>query len=853
MIAALAQVSLRQCRTHRLRVAMTALGIALGVAAFFAISTANRALLDSLALTVERLAGKSTLEVTAGETGFPETLLETVRATPGVQLAEPVIEVIVHTTYADEGSLLILGVDETGDQQLRQYEFDRSQTVIDDPLMYLAQPNSILLSRVFATRHGLRIGDELPLFTANGKRNFVVQGFFQPQGMGSVFGGNIAVMDIYSAQSVFGRGRNFDRIDLSNDPAVGVDELQRRLRAKLPRGVEIERPQTRGQALENAVTAMRLGMSMTSFIALLVGIYIILNSFTIAVDQRWKEIGVLRSLGVARISIQFMFLGEALAIGLVGSCAGVAAGYAMAAAASRVMGSIAASVYGTVSTSVEPHFDLRRACTAVALGVAASLLGAWLPARSAARLDPIQALRNIETRRRETAFNWRRPALGLALIAACFALIELSPSRVGATLQLYYVALILVGMTVLLPVIVRGGARLIRPLMARAGGPEGALAVDAMIQAPRRSSATIGALMVGLMFVYSTAAYIQSYKQTIDRWTGRMLNADLFVATSTLLRSTSYHFSESMGRSIAALPEVKDVQNVRFTFIPYRGDITAVISIEMKGFLGRAAGAVEGGNRKQVLDLLPRGQGLLVSRNFAARWRCRVGQHLQLESPHGTLDLPVVGIVEDYRSDKGSVFMDRAVYKQYWNDDAVDFVDITLQPGQDAAAVKRKIQALTAGSEHALVYTNAEFRRWIGSLVDSFFLLNYLQLAVAVLVAVVGIANTLIVSVAERRREFAIVRAVGGYRSQVRKMVLLEAVAISVVGVLAGGVAALCNIQYLSRTVSTVLAGYEIPFIYPWAMVAASIPIVSVVALIAAWIPARRAMRLEVVEAIGYE
>src|ERR1017187_2118120 len=150
---ALWHVTSRQWKSHRLRVVLTTLGIALGVAVFFAVRTANATLLDSLTLTVERLAGKSTLEVTAGETGFPEETLDTVRATPGVQLAEPVIEVIVHTAFQDEGNLMILGVDTTGDQQLRQYEFDNSQTQIADPLTYLAQPNSILLSRAFAERH----------------------------------------------------------------------------------------------------------------------------------------------------------------------------------------------------------------------------------------------------------------------------------------------------------------------------------------------------------------------------------------------------------------------------------------------------------------------------------------------------------------------------------------------------------------------------------------------------------------------------------------------------------------------------------------------------------------------------
>ena len=853
MISALWQVASRQWGTHRLRVAMTTLGIALGVGVFFAIRTANSALLESLTLTVEHLAGKSTLEVTAGETGFPEETLDTVRATPGVQLAEPVIEVIVHTAFQDEGNLMILGVDTTGDQQLRQYEFDRSQTQIADPLTYLAQPNSILLSRAFAERHGLQIGSRFPIFTAHGKMDFVVEGIFKPTGVGEVFGGNIAVMDIYSAQVVFDRGHNFDRIDLMNSPAVSVGELQGRLHAKLPAGIEVMRPEMKGQALENAVTAMRLGMLITSFIALLVGVYIIFNSFTIAVNQRWKEIGILRAVGVERWNINAMFLGEALFMGVVGSIVGIVAGFYIAILANRVMGSIAASVYGIVSTEVAPRLHPDLVLTSFGLGVAASIAGAWMPARAASYLNPILALHNIESRQQESALGWGRTTLGAAILLISMLLIQFSPSRVGTVAQLSYAALILLGLTILLPMLVHWAARAIRPAMDRLGGSEGALAVDAMIQSPRRSAATVGALMVGLMFVYSTAAYIQSYKHMIARWTSQMLSSDLMVATSTLLRSTSYHFSEDLGKRISALPEVEHVENVRFTIIPYNGDTAAVSGSDMGFFFSRPSNSVLGGNQRTMKELMPRGQGVLVSKNFAARWKLKVGDRIHMDSPTGPLDLPVLGMLEDYRSDKGTSFMDRAVYKRYWKDDAVDFLNVSLKPGQSATAVKKEIEQLTAGSEHALVYTNVEFREWVGTLVDKFFLLNYMQLVVAVLVAVVGIANTLIISVAERRREFGIIRSIGGYRGQIRKMVLLEAFSISVVGVIVGAVAALFNIQFLSRTVSTVLAGYDVPFYFPWLLILETFPAVVAVSLLAGWIPARHAMRASVIEAIGYE
>ena len=197
--------------------------------------------------------------------------------------------------------------------------------------------------------------------------------------------------------------------------------------------------------------------------------------------------------------------------------------------------------------------------------------------------------------------------------------------------------------------------------------------------------------------------------------------------------------------------------------------------------------------------------------------------------------------------------MDRALYKHYWNDDAVDFIDVELYPGQDPNAVKREILAVTHGTEHALVYTRVEFEGWINAIVDKFFLLNYMQLVVAVIVAVVGIANTLVISVAERHREFGVIRSIGGYRSQIRKMVLLEAFSIAVVGVMVGSIAALFNTEFLSRTVSTVLTGYDVPFYFPWVLILETLPAVIGVSLLAGWIPARHAMQASVIEAIGYE
>ena len=699
----------------------------------------------------------------------------------------------------------------------------------------------------------MKEGDKLPLFTSQGRKEFIVRGVFKPSGMGEVFGGQIAVMDVFNAQFVFNRGRNFDRIDLMTEPDVPVEEVQRRLREQLPSGVEVTRPSSRGQSLENATAAMSQGMLVTSFIALLVGTFIIFNSFSISVNQRWKEIGVLRALGVERPNIQRMFLGEALVMGGIGSVAGVAIGYYLAVGATKVMGNMAASIYGLVSTPEPPIFRLDYAVAALILGMVASLVAAWLPARAASQLNPALALHNIETRQREAVLGWGRVATGLAMVMTGLALVRFLTPKVGLMFQFAYSVLMTFGLVVLLPKLSEWMGRAMRPAMDRLFGSEGVLAVDTMIQAPRRTSATVGALMVGLMFVFSTGAYIESTEGRVLSTMNRIVNSDLFVTTSQLARSRTYHFSEALGQRIAELPGVKRLENVRFTSVPYGNDSVAIIAIEMDGWFARVKDVFDEGDEKRARELMPKGEGVLIAHNFSSRWGIGVGDRIRFETPSGPLERPILGVIEDYSSEKGTVFMDRALYKRYWKDSAVDFIDINLMPGTDRAAFKQAVQRLTAGEQRAFIYTNEEYKRWVMELINGFFMLNYMQMIVAVFVAALGIINTLIISVSERRREIGVIRALGGLRGQIRKMVLLEAVAMAIIGVVAGAIAGACNTYFLVRTAAVIIAGYSIPFHFPVTLILVTLPIVIAIALAAAWWPARRAVRLRVVEAIGYE
>ena len=853
MISALANITWKQWRRHRLRTLLTLLGIALGVAIFFAVRTANVTLIKSLTTTIEKIAGKATLQISGGESGFPESVWETVKDTPGVRIAEPAIEVVAHTAFEDEGNLLIVGVDMLGDGELREYQFDEANSEIGDPLLALAQPDSILIARAFADKHKLKEGDKLPLFTSQGKKDFTIRGVFSPSGLGEVFGGQIAVMDVFNAQFVFGRGRNIDRIDLMNEPEIAVEELQRRLRERLPAGLEIDRPSSRGQGLESAVKGMNIGMTVTSLIALLVGMFIIFNTFSISVNQRWKEIGVLRAIGVERKNVQGMFLGEAAVMGLIGSALGVVLGFGLSVVVEFVMSVIADQLFGLASTRRAPVFRWDFALLSFALGVMASIVAAWAPARAASQLDPAMALHNIESRQRESVLGTTRLVAGVVMVLAGLALVRFAPLRADLYFQFSYAVLIILGMIAALPKLSELTARALRPLMDRLFGAEGALAVDSMIQAPRRTSATVGALMIGLMFVFATGAYVESQKNVFDRWMRQAINADLVVTTTEGARSRTWHFDQSLSDRIAALPGVKRLENVRFTFLPYADDSVALVALELDGWFTRTKLEIQGESAATAREKTTKGEGVMVAHNFANRYGLWVGDRLRLQTPTEPFDLPIVGVIEDYTSEKGTIFMERDLYKRYWNDPAIDIINVNLNPGVERVAFKVELQRAIRGRQRAFIYTQEEWRAWVLNLLDQFFSMMYMQMLVAIFTAALGIVNALIISTAERKRELGVIRAIGGLRGQLRKMVLLEALVIAVIGIVTAAIAGVFNTYFLTRTAAAMIGGYTIPFAFPVKIILIALPIVIAIALLAAWWPARRAVNLRVVEAIGYE
>ena len=838
-------------RKHVLRTALTTAGIVLGVAVFVGMHTANQSVLFAFSHTVDRIAGKTELQVSAGETGFDEAVLDKVQSAASVRVAVPVIEAVADTRLKGQGNLLVLGVDMTGDRSLRDYDLGSGEeAVIDDPLVFLAQPDSIILAREFADKNGIAVGSRLTLGTAEGDKAFAVRGVMKSSGLTSAFGGNLAIMDIYAAQKMFGRGRMFDRIDVALKSGRTLAEAEREIGAIIGPGFQVEPPSGRGQQFEAMLAAYSMMVGISSLFALFIGMFIIYNSFSIAVTQRRSEIGILRALGATRRQIRWLFLGESAATGLVGSIGGVLFGILIARGIAASIGTLIADVYGVAQHADELATNPALLALALAIGVGTSIVAAAIPARNAARVDPVQALQKGKYQVLSAGESRMR-----AIAAAICAVISLACLVTANSRPLFYVGYALAILVALLlgPLLSLALAKAIRPLLKWARPVEGALAADSLIQAPRRTSASVAALMLSLALVIAFAGMARASYDSIITWMETALNPELFILPSQSVVARTIRFPPSMAGEVAAIPGVDRVQMVRDARIVFRKTPVMLVAVEVNSIAKTAQLPPVAGNPDEMYRKAAAGEGVMVSDNLAQLQHLSLGETMEIPAPNGMIRLPIVGIVVDYSDQQGTVLMDRSLFLKYWNDNSVNIFRVYVKRGAPIADVRQRILEQYAGQRQVFVLTNDELKRYILKVTDQWFGLTSVQIGVAVLVAILGIVNTLTVSITDRRRELGVLQAVGGLHRQIRGTIWIEALSIGTLGLVLGFALGAINLYYILQIVHHDIAGMRLGYQFPISTVLALVPTILGAAFVAAIWPAESAVHGSLVEALEYE
>jgi putative ABC transport system permease protein len=764
------------------RTLLTILAIALGVAVVLAIDLAGDAATGSFRSSMETLAGDNDLEVTASG-GVPEDVVGTLATLPYTIRVSPRLEdyaVIVDT----KKSLPLIGLDLVAEGSAyaqgdaRNPGTTLAQSVSDSVFEHLGDEESIWVG----SSGGYKTGEHVELLINDRVRNYTVRGLY-PDSNGNE---SAIVMDLATAQRALNRFGRVDRILLKIPQTPSLEEWQQRLRTLLPAGVEV-RPQGSGtNENRRMLAAFRWNLRLLSYISLVVGAFLIYNTISVSVVRRRPEIGIVRALGASRGVLLSAFVGEAACFGLAGAVIGLPLGRFMATGAVRLMAATVESLYvssrpGTIALNVVSVL------LALTIGVGVAVASSYSPAREASEVSPVEAMargrREYDVRARKTRDLWLALVLGLAAAAASRA-----PAVAGKPFLGYLAAILLVAASALaMPAFVDALTSSSSKLLGKLLGVEGLLASRSLAASLRRTSVLVGALSTAIAMMTAVGIMVGSFRQTVMIWMSGQLPADLYLRPAGSPAADRHPtVSLALAEEIAKLPGVVAVERLRAYEIRYQGMPATLASSDLSvSRSDQHSDFFSGRPREQVLAELRDSNAVIVSEPFTYKHHLKTGDSVTLALGETQASFRIADVYYDYSSERGSILMDRQTMLCYLPDPAPSNLAIYVSPEAQLETVRAEINRATAG-HRVLMFSNRDLRAEAIRIFDRTFAITYALEAVAVIVAVMGIAGALLALVIDRRRELGLLRFLGAATGQVRKLILVEAGLLGLLANLAG-------------------------------------------------------------------
>jgi putative ABC transport system permease protein len=837
------RLTLANAIAHRSRLALTWLAVAVGVAfvagSLVLTDTSTRLLDDQFRtaaagvdLTVRSAAAfDAAMGVEVQRDPLPADLADRIAATPGVADVRPVAagpaQLQARGTTIEPNGTTLLGT--WAEAPFTVYSLRAGHAPHDD---------EVVLDVAFARAHDIAVGDTVTVSaTASGQLHVAgLTGVGTGDGLAN---SALVLVDLPSAQTLLGLGDRISSVDVLADDDVAVPDLRARLADELGTGYAVSSSQdaatASADAAKQSISYLRVVLLALAAAGLVVGAFLIANTFGIVLTQRARELALLRAAGATGRQVFASVLGEALLVGFTGAAAGTAAGIGAAYGLRGLAQSAGLALPDGPLTVTAGTLVV-----ALAAGVLVTLLAALGPARRAARVAPVEAMRSSDAvpsrpRRGRLITGWVLTGLGLVLLVAAALLREVAGVGVGAVL-------LVAGLVVLGPVLAPRLAQAVgRPLNGL--GVPGQLARGSTVRNPRRTAATAMALALGLALV-SFVTVLGSSVRAISAGSGEAITADLLVQSSR--NEMLGGLSPEVATRIAALPEVATVSATRFGHWLDRGTTSALTAVDPATLPSVAHVTMTAGSLTALDD-----GGIVLADKTAAERHLHVGDTLAMTFPRdGEQRLRVVGLIADEtaRALSTSYVISLASYPRHYSENVDATVYVALADGADQAATRTALKAAIADFPNAEVLDQAEAAGARAAAIDQVLGLITVLLGFAVLIALLGITNTLALSIVERTREIGLLRAVGTTRAQLSWMIRAEAVLIAAIAVVAG---VALGLGLATATLAGLAADTPLVIRVPVVQMAAVVVAAVVAGLAAGLLPARRAARLDVLTAIA--
>jgi putative ABC transport system permease protein len=849
----------KQLRRHPARMSLVVLSIALGVGAWVATGALDRSLTRAVGASAMPLEGEADLHVSNGEAGVHRELIEKVAAVPGVESVEPVIIRRVLLPQLGGRAATLLGVD------LRARRDRTAEAGIE---VSAGAPRALMSARLRG-RKPVLLGHALDAALPAARKNIAIiidgetrhvrrAGTIEAHGRSAALSGDVLVTDWKVAASLLPRRDLVSRLDITLADAAPLAETRAKIAAALAGAAQVLLPESNDDRVRDLLAGLQVGFSLCGASALILGLFLVHNVLAVGVAERRREIGVLRSLGATRRQIAWLFLSEAACLGLAGVAVGLPLGYGLAYCALGPLGQTISEVFLPVDAR-RPEITVALCVSGALAGLATAIIAALVPAMRAAALPPVEAAsqEGISFAHRPGRLLAIGPLVAVLLVVAAILLQRWLPAHVASY---GVVAISLVGTLLAIPLLTAALMRAARPVASLLFGVVGRLAADGLESHPGRCGLTIAACAIGVALIFQTAGVIHGNEQAVLRWIEQGISGDLFVTSGGPLSASGQNLPmpDEWGEELRHdFPEARIVP-LRFRYLPWdhAGNATRVLMLAID-----ADRYYEANRRLEppVVDLdlyrqLREPGTVIVSENFAALNDVHAGETISLPGAEGPVELRVLGTVPDFSCSQGTVTIDRERYGREFHAEQVDIYNFYLPKSADLEATRERILHSPLAAGRALsVLSHSEVRSHILGIVDRLYGVAYVQEAVAVLVAAMGVVTTLLISVLHRRREIGLLRAVGATQAQVLGTVLAEGLLMGVIGVALGLLIGIPLEWYVLKVVLFEESGFVFPVIFPWNAAAMIAAVVVLGGAVAGIVPAWSAARLSIPDAIAFE
>lgn len=837
-------MGLRYLNGRRLRTTLTTLAIVFGVALIFTINLALPSVVNTFKQSMTAMTGADiTITSISGESFTPETVLplvsgvENVSAVTGILRRQFSIPTLGDNVLGNSAQLELIGIDPISAQNVRQFPTSEGRFLVEGETGAAIFPAGIA---DFAPE--LTLGTTFPLITAGGLKLYTVVGFIAEQG-------NPSAPQIYvtlnDAQAAFNQPGLINSVEVainaSADRSAVIADIQQVLGSGYQMNAEANAPTT-------ILGSIQIGLAifnMLGVLALLLGAFLIFNTFRTVVLERHHDLGMLRAVGATRRQITVMIVIESLIQGVVGTIIGLILGYLLALGGFVLM----APIWTNYLHVPVPQLQVSASALllASASGILTALLAGYLPARSAGKISPLEALRPATVASVERAAGW---SLMVGIVVAVLGVLLLLTGSKGAAGG---AILFLIGMVIAAPGLVIPAARLFSPILTLWFAREGDLARGNLVRQPGRAAITGSTLMIGLAVLVLAAALVTAFTSLVEDLADVNFSSDILLTPQTIaIYNNVIGADETLANRLRELPEVETVGTLRYASASGNGQALQIMGIDPNDYPRVASFEFSEGQADTAFADLGSGRNAILTSLAMSTLGLSVGSELVLDTPDGSQTYHVVAAANDILTFKvNAVFISQANLAADFHKAEDVLLMISLIPGADEAAALAAVQTIVEDYPQFTAQLTGEYRDTLIQTTAGAMYLFYIIAFLILLPAALGLLNTLTINILERTREIGVLRAVGGSRKQVRRMIMAEALLLGIFGSAMGVLAGVAMSYGFIAAMGSI--GWTMPYTFPLMGIIAAIVIGVMLALFSSILPAHNASKLDIIRALQYE